>query len=83
MTDLKIIGDVREGNKVTVTAVVTGGTEGASKVQWFKTKSSKFADEIDLEALSTSKMSKVRSLILLGILKPVLQYALYNIFWVL
>lgn len=65
VTDLKIIGDVREGNKVTVAAVVTGGTEGASKVQWFKTKSSKFVDEIDLEALSTSKIAKVRSLILL------------------
>lgn len=59
MSNLKIVGDVREGNKVTVTAIVTGGTEGSSKVQWFKAGSSKFEGESTLEALSTSKNAKV------------------------
>ncbi|CAA6657906.1 unnamed protein product [Spirodela intermedia] len=59
VSNLKIVGDVREGNKVTVTAIVTGGTEGSSKVQWFKKAgSSKFEDESSLEALSTSKIAK-------------------------
>ncbi|XP_043702000.1 187-kDa microtubule-associated protein AIR9 [Telopea speciosissima] len=58
VTNLKIIGDTREGNKVTVTATVTGGTEGSSRVQWFKTNSSKLDGENGLEAVSTSKIAK-------------------------
>ncbi|OVA18980.1 Leucine-rich repeat [Macleaya cordata] len=58
VTNLKIIGDLREGIKVTVTAIVTGGTEGSSRVQWFKTSSSKLECENGLEALSTSKIAK-------------------------
>lgn len=58
VTNLRIIGDIREGNKVTVTAIVTGGTEGSSRVQWFKTSSSKIMAESSLEPLSTSKIAK-------------------------
>lgn len=62
VTNLKIIGDLREGNKVTVSALVTGGTEGSSRVQWFKTTSPKLEAENFLEAVSTSKIAKVRYL---------------------
>ncbi|XXG74688.1 hypothetical protein AAC387_Pa07g3344 [Persea americana] len=58
VANLKIIGDLREGSKVTVTASVTGGSEGSSRVQWFKTSSSKLEDESALEAVSTSKIAK-------------------------
>ncbi|KAG1368409.1 putative 187-kDa microtubule-associated protein AIR9 [Cocos nucifera] len=58
VTNLKIIGDMREGNKLTVTATVTGGTEGSSRVQWFKTASSKVEGDNGLEAVSTSKIAK-------------------------
>ncbi|XP_064982963.1 187-kDa microtubule-associated protein AIR9-like [Musa acuminata AAA Group] len=58
VTNLKIIGDLREGNKVTVSALVTGGTEGSSRVQWFKTISPKLEAENFLEAVSTSKIAK-------------------------
>lgn len=54
-----MVGDLREGNKVTVTAIVTGGTEGSSRVQWFKTSSPKLNGENGLEAISTSKIAKV------------------------
>lgn len=59
VTNVKIIGDVRENNKVTVTGVVTGGSEGSSRVQWFKTHSSVLDGENGLEAVSTSKIAKV------------------------
>ncbi|CAL0320193.1 unnamed protein product [Lupinus luteus] len=55
--DVKIVGDLRENGKVTVTGIVTGGTEGSSRVQWFKTRLSTL-DENSLEALSTSKIAK-------------------------
>ncbi|XP_019185915.1 PREDICTED: 187-kDa microtubule-associated protein AIR9 isoform X3 [Ipomoea nil] len=58
VTNLKIIGELREGSKITVTGIVTGGTEGSSRVQWFKTCSSSFEDENDLESLSASKIAK-------------------------
>ncbi|XP_038987888.1 187-kDa microtubule-associated protein AIR9 isoform X2 [Phoenix dactylifera] len=58
VTNLKIVGDMREGNKLTITATVTGGTEGSSRVQWFKTASSKVEGENGLEAVSTSKIAK-------------------------
>ncbi|XP_052179549.1 187-kDa microtubule-associated protein AIR9 [Diospyros lotus] len=58
VTNVMIIGDLREGSKVTVTGMVTGGTEGASRVQWFKTASSTLEGENGLEALSTSKIAK-------------------------
>ncbi|KAK7328506.1 hypothetical protein VNO77_22615 [Canavalia gladiata] len=57
VTDVKIIGDLRENSKVTATGIVTGGTEGSSRVQWYKTCSSTL-DENHLEALSTSKIAK-------------------------
>nr|CAB3451917.1 unnamed protein product [Digitaria exilis] len=56
--NLKIIGEAREGSKVSATATVTGGTEGSSRVQWYKASSSEFKNEHELEALSTSKVSK-------------------------
>ncbi|CAN1227773.1 187-kDa microtubule-associated protein AIR9 [Linum grandiflorum] len=58
VSNVKIIGDLRENSKITVTGIVTGGTEGSSRVQWFKTTSSTFDDENALEALSTSKIAK-------------------------
>ncbi|XP_020586552.1 187-kDa microtubule-associated protein AIR9, partial [Phalaenopsis equestris] len=58
VTNLKIVGDLREGSKLTVTATVIGGNEGSSRVQWFKTLSSEFADENSLEAISSSKIAK-------------------------
>ena len=42
-----------------MTGIVTGGTEGFSRVQWFKTVSSTLDGEKDLEALSTLKIAKV------------------------
>lgn len=61
VTNLKIIGELKEGSKVSVTGIVTGGTEASSRVQWFKTSSSIFEGENGVEALSTSKIAKVRS----------------------
>ncbi|WMV15560.1 hypothetical protein MTR67_008945 [Solanum verrucosum] len=58
VTHLKIIGELKEGSKITVTGIVTGGIEGASRVQWFKTSSSTFEGESYLDALSTSKIAK-------------------------
>ncbi|KAA8519385.1 hypothetical protein F0562_013641 [Nyssa sinensis] len=58
VTNVKIIGDLREGSKVTVMGIVTGGTEGSSRVQWFKTSSSTLDGENGLEAVSTSKIAK-------------------------
>ncbi|RDX87861.1 187-kDa microtubule-associated protein, partial [Mucuna pruriens] len=55
--NVKIIGDLRENSKVTATGIVTGGTEGSSRVQWYKTCSSTL-DDNSLEALSTSKIAK-------------------------
>ncbi len=59
VTNVKIIGELRESNKITVTGIVTGGTEGSSRVQWFKTRLSILDGEKDLEALSASKIAKV------------------------
>ncbi|CAK7350156.1 unnamed protein product [Dovyalis caffra] len=56
--NVKIIGHLRENNKVTVTGTVTGGTEGSSRVQWFKTSSSTLDGENSLDALSTAKIAK-------------------------
>lgn len=58
---MKIIGDIREGNKVTVTGTVTGGTEASSRVQWFKSTYSTLEGENGLDALGTSKIAKVGS----------------------
>lgn len=59
VTNLKIIGDLRENSKITASGNVIGGTEGSSRVQWFKTSSSTLEGEKGLEALSTSKIAKV------------------------
>ncbi|CAH9134676.1 unnamed protein product [Cuscuta epithymum] len=58
VTNLKIIGELKEGSKITVTGIVTGGTEGSSRVQWFKSGSPSLDDEKDLESLSASKIAK-------------------------
>lgn len=58
VTNIKIVGDLRENSKITATGIVTGGTEGSSRVQWYKTCSSTL-EENSLEALSTSKIAKV------------------------
>lgn len=58
VNNLKIVGDLREGNKVIATSIVTGGTEGSSRVQWFKTSSPRLSGENGLEAVSTSKIAK-------------------------
>lgn len=42
-----------------MTCIVTGGAEGSSRVQWFKTSCSTFEGEKGLEAVSTSKIAKV------------------------
>ena len=52
---------MKEGNKISVTGVVTGGSEGSSRVQWFKAKSPNLDGENGLEPISTSKISKVKS----------------------
>lgn len=59
VTNVKIIGEFRENSKITVTGIVTGGSEGSSRVQWFKKRSSVLDDDKDLEVLSTSKIAKV------------------------
>lgn len=59
VTNVRIIGDLRENSKVTVTGTVSGGTEGSSRVQWFKTNSSTLDGERNLEAVSSSKVAKV------------------------
>lgn len=59
VTQLRIIGDVREGNKVAISAIVRGGVEGASRVQWFKTTATDLEpDESGMEAISTSRIAK-------------------------
>ncbi|KAL8461070.1 hypothetical protein ACS0TY_032523 [Phlomoides rotata] len=58
VTNLKIIGEIKEGSKVSVAGIVTGGTEVSSRVQWFKSSSSTFEGEDGIEALSTSKIAK-------------------------
>ncbi|KAL2467410.1 microtubule-associated protein [Abeliophyllum distichum] len=58
VTNVKIIGELKEGSKVTVTGIVTGGTEASSRVQWFRTSSSTFEVEKNLEVLSASKIAK-------------------------
>lgn len=59
VTQLRIVGDIREGNKIAISAIVSGGVEGASRVQWFKTSIlDKSLGEANLEAISTAKISK-------------------------
>lgn len=65
--NVKILGEIREGSKVTVTGIVMGGTDGSSRVQWFKTSSTTFEGENGMEALSTSKIAKVESAIKLHV----------------
>ncbi|KAH9288233.1 hypothetical protein KI387_032350, partial [Taxus chinensis] len=59
VAQLRIVGDVREGNKVAISAMVRGRVEGASRVQWFKTTSADLEpDESGMEAISTSRIAK-------------------------
>lgn len=57
-TNVRIVGELRENSKVTVTGTVTGGTEGSSRSQWFKTSSPTLDIENGLETLCTSKIAK-------------------------
>jgi hypothetical protein len=57
---VKIVGELKEGSKITITGIITGGTEGSSRVQWFKKSSVTLEGENGLEALSTSKIAKVK-----------------------
>ncbi|XP_062189872.1 187-kDa microtubule-associated protein AIR9-like [Phragmites australis] len=57
--NLRIVGEAREGSKVSASATVIGGTEGSSRVQWYKASSSEFKNEHELEVLSTSKVAKM------------------------
>lgn len=60
VTQLRIVGDIREGNKIAISAIVSGGVEGASRVQWFKTNiPDESLGDANLEAISTAKISKV------------------------
>lgn len=57
--DLRIVGDLKEGNKVAVSALFTGGTEGASRVQWFKKTTPLLpTDDSQVEPLSSPKVAK-------------------------
>lgn len=59
VTQLRIVGDIREGNKVAISAIISGGVEGASRVQWFKANiPDESLGDANLEAISTSKISK-------------------------
>eukprot|EP00250_Pteridium_aquilinum_P019691 c24537_g1_i1 orf=188-5938(+) len=59
VTQLRIVGDIREGNKIAISAIVSGGVEGASRVQWFKTNiPDESLGDANLEAISTAKISK-------------------------
>ncbi|KAI4297559.1 hypothetical protein L6164_037444 [Bauhinia variegata] len=58
VTSLKIIGDLQENSKITASGIVSGGTEGSSRVQWFKTCSSTLDGENGLEPLTNSKIAK-------------------------
>ncbi|KAL9252679.1 187-kDa microtubule-associated protein AIR9-like protein [Drosera capensis] len=58
VTNLKLIGDLREGSKVTATGTVTGGTEGSCRVQWFKSSVPVLNGDNALEVLTTSKIAK-------------------------
>lgn len=60
VAQLKILGDIREGNIVSISASIVGGMEDASRVQWFKTMSAEGSfDDAFLEAISSSKVAKV------------------------
>lgn len=57
--DLRIVGDLKEGNKVAVSALFTGGTEGASRVQWFKRTTPVLpTEDSQVEPLSSPKVAK-------------------------
>lgn len=59
VAQLKILGDIREGNIVSISASIVGGVEDASRVQWFKTMSAEGSfDDAFLEAISSSKVAK-------------------------
>jgi hypothetical protein len=56
---LKIVGDLQEGSKIAVDAIFTGGTEGASRVQWFKKRTANLPiEDGQIEPLSSSKVAK-------------------------
>lgn len=56
---LRIVGDLKESSKVAVNAIFTGGTEGASRVQWFKKPTAALpTEDAQVEPLSSSKVAK-------------------------
>ncbi|CAM6096301.1 unnamed protein product [Calypogeia fissa] len=57
--DLRIVGELIEGNKTAVTSNFSGGVEGPSRVQWFKTNTrDEVSEDGDMEAISNSKVAK-------------------------
>ena len=56
---MKICGDLKEDKTVTITGLVTGGTEEASLVQWYKTSSAMLNIENGLQAIGVSSTEKV------------------------
>ncbi|XP_065867917.1 uncharacterized protein [Euphorbia lathyris] len=59
VTNVRIIGDVKLNEKVTVSGDVIGGTEQASTIQMFITISKNFDVESDLQSISLSQTEKV------------------------
>ncbi|OEL27617.1 187-kDa microtubule-associated protein AIR9 [Dichanthelium oligosanthes] len=57
-TPVNLEGQEGESACAVTDVVKKGGTEGSSRVQWYKASSSQFKNEHELEALSTSKVSK-------------------------
>ena len=57
--NLRVVGDLKDGSKVAVSAIFMGGTEGASRVQWFKKISPTLpTEDSQVEPLSSSKVAK-------------------------
>ena len=58
MTNIRIVGDLREGSMVNISATISGtGIEGASHIRWFKVHDQ---DEVgDLEELGFSRIPEV------------------------
>jgi hypothetical protein len=57
---------------------LTSGTKGSSRVQWYKASSSKFTNEHELEALTSSNVSKVISIY--SLLLSLTHYSKFNPF---
>ncbi|KAG6542402.1 hypothetical protein Mapa_016231 [Marchantia paleacea] len=59
VSQMRILGDLIEGSRVAISCSFSGGLEGPSRVQWFKTHSPQLpSDENSMEALTSSKVAK-------------------------